>query len=228
MVCDFHAREITGLDICIRKQLVATCSTDKTVRIWNYHTRTLEINEQFPEEAYSVAFHPSGFHLIVGFADKLRLMNVFLNRLKPFKEIPIKICREVQFSHGGHLFAAVNSHTIQVYHFYTGENSQGLTFKGHYGKVRCVSWFEDDFGFASAGLDGSVFEWQLKEKVAGDATLGLGSLGGGPGASASKQREHFNVKGQNFSSVLKGYDHNLLYVVGSDRFLRAVSGKEEK
>lgn len=44
VVCDFHAREITGLDICIRKQLVATCSTDKTVRIWNYHNRTLDIN----------------------------------------------------------------------------------------------------------------------------------------------------------------------------------------
>lgn len=44
VICDFHAREITGLDICVRKQLLATCSTDKTVRIWNYHHRSLEIN----------------------------------------------------------------------------------------------------------------------------------------------------------------------------------------
>lgn len=39
----FHKNEITGLDVCIRKQLIVTCSRDKTVNIWDYHSRTLEI-----------------------------------------------------------------------------------------------------------------------------------------------------------------------------------------
>ena len=34
----FHSSEVTGLDLCIRKPLVATCSLDKSVRIWNYET----------------------------------------------------------------------------------------------------------------------------------------------------------------------------------------------
>ena len=27
---------VLGCDICVRKPLVATCSIDKTVRLWNY------------------------------------------------------------------------------------------------------------------------------------------------------------------------------------------------
>jgi len=81
--------------------MVVTCGLDKTVRIWNYNDKTLEVHAVFNEEAYSVAFHPSGFHIIVGFADKLKMMNVFANQIKHYKDITIKACREVQFSNGG-------------------------------------------------------------------------------------------------------------------------------
>ena len=35
----FHYDQITGLDVCIRKPLVSTCSLDRTVRIWNYENK---------------------------------------------------------------------------------------------------------------------------------------------------------------------------------------------
>jgi hypothetical protein len=111
---DFHSQAITGLDCCIRKPLVATCSMDMSVRIWNYHDKHLEQMKYFPEEAYSIAFHPSGLHILVGFADKLRLMNLLMDDIRTYKEFGIKGCREVVFSHGGAFFAAVNSNTIQV------------------------------------------------------------------------------------------------------------------
>ena len=38
----------------------------------------------------------SGFHVIVGFSDKLRLMNLLMEELRTYKEIPIKACREVR------------------------------------------------------------------------------------------------------------------------------------
>lgn len=80
LIYPFHSRAIQGMDICIKKNLVVTCSIDKTVRIWNNapnQTPSLEICELFNDEAYSVAFHPSGFHIIVGFTDRVRMMNVF-------------------------------------------------------------------------------------------------------------------------------------------------------
>ena len=38
---------------------------------------TCENIKEFEEEAYSLAFHPSGFHIIVAFIDKIRLLNLF-------------------------------------------------------------------------------------------------------------------------------------------------------
>lgn len=39
LVHSFHSEGVTGLDICIRKPLIATCSLDCSVRIWNYETK---------------------------------------------------------------------------------------------------------------------------------------------------------------------------------------------
>ena len=47
LIYPFHSRAVHGMDVCIKKYLVATCSIDKTVRIWNYNTKTLEICETF-------------------------------------------------------------------------------------------------------------------------------------------------------------------------------------
>lgn len=38
----FHSQGITGMDCCIRKPLIATCSTDMSVRIWNYQDKNIE------------------------------------------------------------------------------------------------------------------------------------------------------------------------------------------
>jgi len=35
LICPFHSRPVQGMDICIKKNLIATCSVDKTVRVWN-------------------------------------------------------------------------------------------------------------------------------------------------------------------------------------------------
>jgi len=85
VLTSFHSGPILGLDVCIRKQLVATCGVDRSVRIWNYFEKTQEQCKFFGEEAYSIAFHPSGFHLIVGFSDKLRLMNVIMEDIRTYR-----------------------------------------------------------------------------------------------------------------------------------------------
>ena len=109
LVAPFHNGEIRGMDTCLRKSLLITVGADRKVMVWNYADRTLELSKQFAEEAFSVAMHPSGFHVIVGFFDKLRVMNLLMEDLKTFKEVPVKSCRDVRFSHGGQLFAAANA-----------------------------------------------------------------------------------------------------------------------
>ena len=55
----------------------------------------VELYREFADEAYSIALHPSGLYILVGFSDKLRLMNLLIDDIRTFKEFPIRGCREV-------------------------------------------------------------------------------------------------------------------------------------
>lgn len=39
------------MDICVRKTLIATCGTDKAIKVWNYEERTLEVSWTHTDEA---------------------------------------------------------------------------------------------------------------------------------------------------------------------------------
>jgi WD40 repeat protein len=56
----YHQAAITGMDICLLKPFVVTCSNDSTVRVWNYVENLCEIVKIFPSEALSVSIHPTG------------------------------------------------------------------------------------------------------------------------------------------------------------------------
>ena len=220
LVYPFHSRGINGMDVCIKKQLVGTCGADKTVRIWNYHTKTLEICEVFQDEANSLAFHPSGFHIVVGFTDKVRMMNVFQRTLKTFKEIGIKLCREIRFSNGGHLFACTNQHAISVYKFYTAECPPEYNFKDHSGKVRCIQWLDDDSGFISGGWDGAVCMWKLHPDQ--------GNEKNGVDREANPYQK-YSLKNVNFSCVANKPDSKTtFYAVGTDKSIKEIENGKEK
>ena len=96
----------------------------------------LDVWKIFREEPFSVAMHPSGLLLAVGFADKLRLMNLLLDDIRTCHEFPIKQCREVKFSNGGSMFAAVNGNIITVFDLNTCDKLVEL--RGHNSKVKIV------------------------------------------------------------------------------------------
>jgi len=210
LIYPFHSRAIQGLDICIKKNHVATCSIDKTVRIWNNTSPpTLEICELFNDEAYSVAFHPSGFHIIVGFTDRVRMMNVFQKSLKSFHTIAIKGCREIRFSNGGHLFACASQSNINVYKFYTGENTQDMIYKAHLGPVRCLHWQDDDSGFISGGWDGNVFVWKLYTDKNDPKDV--------------HPKHAFMIKNFQFASVANKPDSkSIVYAAGIDKTIKTI------
>eukprot|EP01135_Chromosphaera_perkinsii_P003926 Nk52_evm27s262 gene=Nk52_evmTU27s262 len=199
----FHYGAITGLDTCFRKPLVASCSVDQTVRIWNYKTESLELVKYFSEEAYSIALHPSGLHVLVGFSDKLRLMNILIDDIRPFREFSIRACRECRFSNGGHLIAAVHGNVIQIFNAYTFDNIGNL--KGHNGKVKSVCWTQDDTKLISCGADGAVYEWNIR----------------------TFKREGENVtKSCSYTSTVVGPDGSTLYGVGSDKSIKEINDSQ--
>ena len=135
LISSFHSKQIHGLDVCIKKELVATCSSDRTVRLWSYtagnSTFKNELCVKCDFEAHALAFHPSGTNLVVGFSNEVRMMNILDNKLVKYKTLPIKECREIVFSNGGHLFACQNDKDIWVYKFYTASISANFKFVMH-------------------------------------------------------------------------------------------------
>ncbi|KAI5064817.1 hypothetical protein GOP47_0019512 [Adiantum capillus-veneris] len=193
----YHFGRITGIDICTRKPIVVTCGADKSVRVWNYHERTCEIVKSFHEDAFSVALHPSGLHVLVGFSDKLRFMNLLIDDIRLAKEIGIKSCQECTFSNGGQFFAAVHNNVVQIFSTYTCENIGNL--RGHSGKVQYVWWSSDDTFISTAGLDGAIYEWRVKDY--------------------KRNRENV-LKGCAYTCVAGAYNANTFIAVGSDRKLK--------
>uniref|UniRef100_A0A8C2YJP5 Cilia and flagella associated protein 57 n=1 Tax=Chinchilla lanigera TaxID=34839 RepID=A0A8C2YJP5_CHILA len=195
-----HSASITGLATCIRKPLIATCSLDRSIRIWNYESNTLELFKEYQEEAYTISLHPSGHYIVVGFADKLRLMNLLIDDIRPFKEYSVRGCRECSFSNGGHLFAAVNGNVI---HIFTTTNLENITnLKGHTGKIRSVVWNADDSKLISGGTDGAVYEWNL---------------------SSGKRETECVLKSCSYNCVTISPDGKMIFAVGSDQTLKEIA-----
>jgi hypothetical protein len=51
--------------------------------------------KSFPEDVYCISLHPSGLSVLVGFSDKLKLMNIVMKDLVKVTEFEIRSCREV-------------------------------------------------------------------------------------------------------------------------------------
>ncbi|KAJ3293662.1 Cilia- and flagella-associated protein 57 [Borealophlyctis nickersoniae] len=204
----FHHGPITGCDTCIRKPLIVTCSSDRSVRVWNYLESSSELVKYFPEEAFSVAIHPSGLYILVGFSDKLRLMNLLIDDVRSFREFTIRGCRECRFSNGGQYFAAVHGNTIQIYSTWNFENLGNL--KGHNGKVRSIYWTGDDSKIVSAGMDGAIYDWALKDLT--------GTAGGG----GIKREGESILKSCSYTCAVATADGRAIYAVGSDKTLKEI------
>lgn len=106
---------------------------DRTLRIWNYETESLELWKEFQEDVYGLALHPTGLYAVVGFSDKLRFLTILIDDFANTREFPVRSCKLCSFSHLGHLFAAANGNVIQVYSCITLLLLYVL--KGHSGRV---------------------------------------------------------------------------------------------
>jgi WD40 repeat protein len=196
----YHTGAISGMDVCIRKPILVTCSADKSVRIWNYLTGVCELMKSFGDEPQSVALHPSGLYLLVGFSDKLRLMNILMDDLRPVREFPIRACKECRFSNGGHVFAAAHGNIVQIYSTWTFENLENL--KGHNGKIRSLYWTPDDGNLVSAGSDGAVYTWNMR----------------------TMKREHEHIlKSCGYFEAVCSPNGKAMFAVGTDKMIKEIT-----
>ena len=120
------------------------------------------------EEGKAVAFHPSGFHILVAVSDKIMMMNVLSNSIQEYHSIALKNCREIRFSNGGQKFAAGVSSYTYIYDFYSADCPSNMQCKGHSGKIVNIDWFEDDSGISDGCNAGRACFYDLQiQRVTG-------------------------------------------------------------
>ena len=74
--------------------------------------------------------------VLVSFKDRVRLYNILMGSLKPFKEAIIKSCREIKYSRGCQYWAGASAINVVVYDSVTCQ--QLMNFQGHMMPIRCV------------------------------------------------------------------------------------------
>ncbi|KAI9217791.1 hypothetical protein BC828DRAFT_390267 [Blastocladiella britannica] len=192
-IAQAHHSAVTGLDVCVRKPLMATCGSDQSVRVWNFGENTMEIVKFFKSEPYSIAFHPSGLFLLVGFAEGVKLLKILLDDIRPYWELGARGVKECRFSNGGQFFAMAHDNMVIVRSTWSFEVTVAL--KGHLSKVRTLAWAPDDSTILTVASDGVVMEWDVRtgKRIAEythpslfqTAIYGQGATGGGGGANSS-------------------------------------------
>ncbi|XP_027008175.1 cilia- and flagella-associated protein 57-like isoform X3 [Tachysurus fulvidraco] len=160
-----HTGSITDLSVSSSKPLLATCSKDNSVHIWNYKTNSLELHQEFPEEPNCISLHPNGLSILVGFSDKVHLMNLLVDQFCPVQEFDIHDCSECAFNHDGSTFAAISDNLISIVNIRTGDK---VDLNGHLDTVELVKWSKDDRRLVLLGTDGAVREWNV---LTGECTL---------------------------------------------------------
>ena len=87
---------------------------DCTVRMWNYITGKCELAHSYTafekdsmkirdsvKPLNSIAIHPSGFYMAIGFIDRVRIFHILHNELREYNSKDIKGCQNIAFSNTG-------------------------------------------------------------------------------------------------------------------------------
>jgi cilia- and flagella-associated protein 57 len=79
--------------------------------------------------------------------------------------------------------------------------------KGHNGKVRSIHWNVDDRKIITAGMDGAIYDWALKD------------LSGANGSGVKRESESI-LKSCSYTCAIAMPDGKGIYAVGSDKTLK--------
>jgi cilia- and flagella-associated protein 57 len=134
LISPFHSEAITGIQTCLKRQILLTAGKDRTLRVWNYYstsasnTISLSICEPTFDEVLALALHPTGNYFVAAFNALARCYNIFPKQVKAYHDLPIKSCKEMKFSQFGNLLACQDGKRIVVINFFSGVLPENYVF----------------------------------------------------------------------------------------------------
>ncbi|XP_065209372.1 cilia- and flagella-associated protein 57 isoform X2 [Planococcus citri] len=159
-----HHGPVAGLSTCLWKPIFMTCGEyDNSVRIWNYATMKLLLNQTFIEDVKCISLHPTGLYALIGFSDKVRFFLVLINELQTYREFDIRQCHILSFSNNGHLFATECDYDIVVFSSITFHKL--FSFQGHYQQITSLKWSYNDLVLHTSSTNGAVYQWSIEKNT---------------------------------------------------------------
>ncbi|RMZ94887.1 Cilia- and flagella-associated 57, partial [Brachionus plicatilis] len=174
----YFSDSVVGIDYCVRKSLIAICTSDRWLILWNYDTNSVELKQNFDEELLTVAFHPSGLYLILSGTNSLKYMSIYLEWCKVVHVLNVHSCKNCIFSHGGHLFALIHGTIIQVFSS-VKFNEIGSIKSQDMGKIKQLRFSNDDHYLLCCSMAGIIRIWnsQSLNLITEITTKGLSYIG---------------------------------------------------
>jgi len=166
-----HSNTVNGTVFSPKGDLLATCSEDHTVRVWELTTRRGPAILLHPAAVGAAGFSADGTGLVTACADgNLRLWDVAsrgeLRRIAVGKLQADRSANHVAFSRGAELFAFPDeTATVQVWDVAKGTRIASLNGTRLLYSVHCLA-FSPDSGLLAAGHsnDGTVDVWDLSRR----------------------------------------------------------------
>jgi WD40 repeat protein/serine/threonine protein kinase len=143
-------------------QILATGSSDRTVKVWQAHTgRLLHTLTGHREQVTGVCFRADGCLASASRDGSVRIWESATRQLVRTLTVDPQGVRGVAFTGGGQrLVCAGSNGTVTLWEVETGE--EALTLRGHQGPVNSVACSPGQEYIASAGEDGVVILWDAR------------------------------------------------------------------
>ena len=165
-----HLGAVRAAAISQAKTLLVTIGEDQHLRLWHKTSHWQGcIDHRFQENPLSLAIHPGGTQVAVGFKETFKVFAVLEDSLFGEMDIVVKSCYAVAYSPGGQYLAANSGGTVTLYSPYTLRVI--TTLAGHSSPVRCLTWDKAGTLLTTACYAGAVVVWDVTKSEQRSPTI---------------------------------------------------------
>lgn len=165
IVLDGHTEGVSGVSFHPKLQQLATCSFDKTVRLWDWPARKqLQVLEGHTDLVLAVGYAPDGLHLASGSADKtVRIWDLPAGKQARSLAHPNIVDALAYKPQGDQLATGCHDGIVRLWDPAKGAIAKEI--KAHttanLTAIYAVAWSKDGKQIASAGLDKTIKLWDV-------------------------------------------------------------------